>query len=81
MLAYDDDDIKAEEEQLQTITNENHNLCCQQGISHCSITTGVNTEDISRWNCDLDELNLGAEKRLIKTIVSNVKATPSTHPR
>ena len=61
------------------ITNEDHNLCCQQGIDHCSITTG--TEDISRWNCDLDELNLGAEKRLIITIVSNVRANLSTHPR
>ena len=29
----------------------------------------------------LDELNLGAEKRLIKIVVSNVKANLSTHPR
>ena len=63
------------------ITNEDQSLCCQQGIALCSITTGVNTEDISRWFCDLDELNLAAEKRLIITIVSNVRANLSTHLR
>ena len=72
MLACEDDDIKAEREQLQM-------MIIIFVVSRAYLIALLPLALTPRTS--LDELNLGAEKRLIKTVVSNVKANLSTHPR